>query len=319
MPIDPYIADRLHLLRDVTPDQFGDPEVMARYKDFHRDPTAWEPPPVQVEDVVIDGPHGDLRLRCYHPASAATSSLLWVHGGGFLSGDLQMPESHVVAAELAARAGAAVVSVDYRLAVDGVRHPVPGDDVQAAWEWLTNAALADGPQAVGGASAGAALALGCALHGRDTSTRVPDLLLLAYPFAHFPVPALDDLTAAQMADLPPVLRFPPAAIEYMVRNYVGRITDLPRDALPGGAKLVGLPPTAVVVCEYDDLRGSAELLERQLRESGVQVHAHLAVGMLHGHLNRTPGLAEVDRTLDFLAERLHPTSTRVGPSTPEDR
>jgi acetyl esterase/lipase len=90
----------------------------------------------------------------------------------------------------------------------------------------------------------------------------------------------------------------------MVRNYVGRLTALPPDALPGAAPLEDLPATAVVVSEYDDLRPSAELIAVQLEESGVPVRTYLAPGMLHGHLNRAPSLKEVDRTIDFFASVL---------------
>jgi acetyl esterase/lipase len=107
-----------------------------------------------------------------------------------------------------------------------------------------------------------------------------------------------------MLRLPAMLRFTTAGIEYRVRNYVGRLTDLPPDALPGAAKLTNLPPTAIVVSEYDDLRPSGDLLAVQLEESGVPVQTYVAAGMPHGHLNRAPSVKEVDRTLDFLASVL---------------
>ena len=129
-------------------------------------------------------------------------------------------------------------------------------------------------------------------------------LLLAYPFVHFPVPALDDETAAEMLRLPPLLRFTTASIGQMVRSYVGRLTALPPDALPGAANLAHLAPTAIVMSEYDDLRPSGDLLAAQLEESGVPVQTHLAAGMLHGHLNRSPSLKQVDGSLDFLASVL---------------
>lgn len=107
-----------------------------------------------------------------------------------------------------------------------------------------------------------------------------------------------------MALLPPMMRFSVADVEGMVRNYVGRIAGLPPDALPGAALLHRLPPTRVVLSEYDDLRGSGELLVRQLAESGVDADSYLASGMPHGHLNRTPALAEVDRSLTYLSTAL---------------
>jgi acetyl esterase/lipase len=89
-----------------------------------------------------------------------------------------------------------------------------------------------------------------------------------------------------------------------VRNYVGRLTALPPDALPGAAVLDGLAPTTLVLAEYDDLRASGDLLTRQLEECGVPVRAYRAAGMLHGHLNRSASLEEVDRSLDFFAATL---------------
>lgn len=185
---------------------------------------------------------------------------------------------------------------------------MPVDDVHAAWSWLTEgeggALLPPGAVALGGASAGAALALAAAIRLRDQGWRGPDRLLLAYPFVHFPVPALEEETAAEMLRLSAILRYPAADIEQMVRTYVGRLTALPPSALPGAADLTGLAPTAVAVSEYDDLRPSGDLLVTQLEESGVPVRRYLAPGMLHGHLNRAPSLTEVDRTLDFFAAEL---------------
>ena len=90
------------------------------------------------------------------------------------------------------------------------------------------------------------------------------LLLLAYPFVHFPVPALSAATAAEMTVLPPLMRSTPEGIAQMVQAYVGRIHSLPADALPGAAPVeAALPPTRVIVAEYDDLRPSGELLAQQ--------------------------------------------------------
>ncbi|MFD7135081.1 alpha/beta hydrolase fold domain-containing protein [Streptomyces sp. NPDC059894] len=262
-------------------------------------------PDVAAEDRTVPGPHGEVPVRICTPRDTPRRALLWLHGGGFAAGDLDMKEAHTVSAELAARAGALVVSVGYRLAVDGTRYPVPVDDAHAAWLWLTGTGRTQhGPVGLGGASAGAALALSTAIRLRDRDEPRPDALLLAYPFVHFPTPALDDETAAGMRDLPSLLRFTTDSIEGMVRNCVGRLTALPADAMPGAANLNDLPPTGVVLSGFDDLRPSGDLLARQLDECGVPVRTYLAAGMTHGHLNRGPSLKEVDRSLDFFASVL---------------
>ncbi|HWS37915.1 MAG TPA: beta-galactosidase [Actinoplanes sp.] len=261
-------------------------------------------------DLEVAGPHGAIPVRVFEPAGAAGTVLVWAHGGGFRHGALGMPESDHVGAELARRANAIVFSVGYRLAVDGVRYPVPADDVHAVWEWV--AARDDLParKAIGGASAGAALALTSALRTRDFAIEGdkagmkggkgeegregagPDLILLAYPFVHFPVPTLG--LGRHQED-----------IEDMVRNYVGRISDLPPEAFPGAARLDGLPPVHILLSEHDDLRPSGELLERQLRDVGVEVESFLARGSTHGHFNRPLEEPEpVDVSLGFFASAL---------------
>lgn len=306
MQLDPFLAAKLHLLGTMTwPDLAGaDPDALRRLGEYDADPAPWVSPDVTVVDRAVDGPHGEIPVRVYTPPVDPVAVLVWLHGGGFAHGDLDMPESHVVASELAVRAGAVVVAVDYRLAGDDVRYPIPVDDAEAAWLWAVEREFAAiGPCALGGASAGAAIALSVALRHRETSAR-PHRLLLAYPFAHFPVPALDDETAEVMRGLPPLLRFHAPSIEDMVRTYVGRLSNLPAEAMPGAADLTGLPPTAIVLSELDDLRGSGELLADQLEESGVAVNMSVAHGMPHGHLNRTPALSGVDSSLEFLTSAL---------------
>jgi acetyl esterase len=306
MPLDPFFTERFRALQQLAVGDPADPVTQAAQHFLQTVPT-WHDPEITVSEATIPGPHGPIPLRVYRPPADPTSVLLWAHGGGFRHGDLAMPEAHMVSGELARRAGAHVVSVGYRLATDGLRYPVPIDDVHAAWSWLCTEGLPDAaPErwALGGASAGAALALATALRARDGAARTPDALLLAYPFAHFPNPALDHATAHEMATLPAFARHSPEAVEDMVRNYVGRISDLPRDALPGAARLDGLPPTCVLLCEYDDLRPSGELLARQLSDLNVSVRCRLARGMAHGHLNQMADLPAISESLDFFAEAL---------------
>jgi acetyl esterase len=307
VPVDEYFTEMFRGMEAAGAEAFGDEDreerVQAFLSEYRSDADDWDTAGVRIEDLAIDGPHGPIPVRVYEPDEPAAGALLWAHGGGFRHGDLDMPEGHIVSVELARRAPALVVSVDYRLAEGAVNnHPVPIDDVAAAWDWFCGRELPAGPAAIGGASAGAALALSATLRARDAGARLPDAMLLAYPFAHYPNPALDPEVAAEMAGLP--FRFTAEGVEEMVRNYVGRISDVPADALPGAARLDGLPRTLLIAAEYDDLRASAELLERQLREVGVPVEPYLARGMTHGHLNHAPTLAEVGRSLDFFAKGL---------------
>ena len=121
---------------------------------------------VTTADEVVEGAHGRVPVRVYRDARATPSgrALVWVHGGAFIGGNLDMPESNWVARELAAR-GIPVVSVDYAKCLGDVHYPVPSDDVLAAWRHVRDAAeelLGVPPEqvALGGASAGGTLTAG---------------------------------------------------------------------------------------------------------------------------------------------------------------
>lgn len=54
---------------------------------------------------------------------------------------------------------------------------------------------------------------------------------------------------------------------------------------PGDGDLRDLPPTLVVVCEFDTLRPTGEVLARDLQEAGTTASLVTAAGAPHGHLN----------------------------------
>jgi acetyl esterase len=314
MPVHPLIAARFSLISQISSleEALSNPEAALAKAAYEAPYASYSLPDVTIESTSISGPYGDIPVRVYRPFAStgrAAPGLLWMHGGAFVTGDLDMAEAHVVSAELASR-GAIVVSVDYRLASETVQYPVPLDDVHAAWGWFAEATndLGTDPRrlAIGGASAGANLAAAAAMRVRDDSGILPTVMLLAYPVVHFPVPALSDELAAEMRQLPRMLRFTVADIIDITRWYLGRLSDIPTRTMPGHGNLEGMPPTRIVLSEYDDLRGSGELFEQQLREVGVPVQSTVATGMLHGHLNLPPAaqMPEIERSLDFLAAGL---------------
>lgn len=68
-----------------------------------------------IEDRACAGPAGPLRLRLYRPSAAASLPLvLFMHGGGFVLGDLDTHDS--ICSAIAHHANCLVCTVDYRLA-----------------------------------------------------------------------------------------------------------------------------------------------------------------------------------------------------------
>ena len=245
--------------------------------------------PVAVRDVPVTGPHGAVPARLYRdPATPARNAFVWVHGGAFFGGTLDMPESNWVALELAAH-GIPVLAVDYRKALRGVKHPVPLDDVHAAWQHATgHSEELFGTDSVhlGGASAGGAIVAGVALRERELGGRAPASLVLAYPFLHPDLPPNTAATKELMAKMPARLRFRPSVVHALAKHYAGPAGLRDPYAFAGTAEdLRGLPPTYILVAAIDDLRSSGDLFATQLRDAGVRVEIYAERSATHGHLN----------------------------------
>src|SRR3954449_13390091 len=310
MPIHPDVAARFPLLDGLTSlhEAYTTPAGLAQIQRYE----TWEPevgpPDVATRDDVAPGPHGPVPVRIYTPDSPTGAGLVWAHGGGFVGGDLDMREADWTAREIAARAGAVVVSVDYRLAVGGVCYPVPHDDVVAAVAWTRDDAAALGIDpariSIGGASAGGNLTAGAALKLRDRDGWVPAALLLVYAVFHPVVPAPSRSLAARLAELPELYQEKPGEdTSWVTVNYLGGpLTTADGYAMPALAVLDGLCPTVLVNAQYDNLRASGEAFTAALAVAGVDVRQVTVPGLLHGLLNQPAELEPVGRCLDLMAE-----------------
>lgn len=270
---------------------------------------------VEVDDRVLDGPHGPLPVRVYVPSAPIGPGLVWAHGGGFAGGDLDMPEADWVAAQFAER-GIVVVSVDYRLAplpavwaaqlgvepTTGVHYPVASEELAFAFTWATESGLAAGPWALGGASAGGNLATGTTLRLVDAQGPVPALAVLAYPSLHAVQDEPDAALRAALEASGLTDQFGPDAVLGMYENYLGgSADDAEVYAAPGiatSAHLAGFPQTIMINGEVDELRVSGEAFAASLRDAGIDVDVHTEPGTRHGHLNEPSepaAAASIDR------------------------
>jgi acetyl esterase len=323
VPIHPVVASKFHLLEGIESFEAGlaDPATRARMDEFMSIPDAVAPPAVDVRDDGAPGPHGRVPVRVYSPRGAADRPcLVWLHGGAFRMGDLDMPEADWTARQVCDRADAVVVSVDYRLCVGGVTYPVPHDDAVAAVRWVRENAAALGVDpariSLGGASAGGNLAAGAALKLRDEDGWVPAALLLAYTTLHAVVPPPSPSVAPLLTEIPRLLRFLPEDRRGITENYLGGPAGRADGyAMPGNSVLEGLCPVLLLNSEYDDLRASAEVFAGQLAAAGVDVRQVLVPGMLHGFLNLHPGVEPVDEALDLMAQTVVAATTAAGAGT----
>jgi acetyl esterase len=319
VPVHPSQSSKFHLLEGIESFETGlaDPAQRARLDEFMSITDAPPPPAVDTRMTEAPGPHGPVPLRIHSPAGDGTDRpcFVWLHGGAFRMGDLDMPEADWTARQICERAGAVVVSVDDRLCIGGVTYPVPHDDVVAAVRWVRDNAASLGVDAdrisVGGASAGGNLATGATLRLRDDDGWVPAALALAYTTFHAVVPPAAPSLAPLLDEIPRILRFLPDVRRGITENYLGGPASRADGyAMPGNAVLEGLCPVLLINSEYDDLRASAEVFAGQLAVAGVDVRQVLARGMLHGFLNLHAGIAPVGAALDLMAETVAGGATR---------
>jgi acetyl esterase len=306
MPLDAYYVERFAAVQGVTWDAVwkGDPKAVELAIAFGQPAGSYTPPVLDIRNATVIGPYGQIPVRIYAPHGHSTDSgcVVWMHGGAFKWGDLDMLEAHAVSAELAYRWRATVVSVDYRLA-PGFCYPVQVEEVLAVLDWVVAYArdlrIDKRRLAIGGASAGANIALSAALEARDSGGPPIGALCLAYPAPHQEAPDPSPEIAALTESLPPLARFTPDERRAIYRDYLGPLADdPPSNAIPAASNLVGLPPCAIAVAEYDDLRPSGHAFSQLLREDGVRVEEWTELHTAHGYLNAVGVVAGAGKTID---------------------
>jgi acetyl esterase len=247
---------------------------------------------VEVRDLTVPGPDGDIPVRVYRPeAPGPLPVLVWLHGGGWAIGSVDTYDAPVRA--LAEAAGAIVVSVDYRLAPEH-RFPAAVDDSLAAVRWVAAHADELGGDAariaVGGDSAGGNLAAVAARRLRgDLDLRLQALI---YPVcdAGRDTPSYTEfgerfgLTAAGM--------------ERFWRLYLDGADATDPDVSPlRDTDLAGVAPAHVLIADHDVLRDEGLAYAAALEQAGVPVTVRTFEGTIHGFFRWTAATEVAGRAI----------------------
>jgi len=240
---------------------------------------------VTSQDQLVPGLQGDpaVRVRIYQPADRPNilPGLLWIHGGGYVLGDIEQDDR--LMKQLVKRIGCVALSVDYRLAPE---HPFPApvEDCYAGLKWLFAHAgeLGVDPSriAIGGPSGGGGLAAGLALLARDRGEMQVAFQLLIYPM-------IDDrnVTPASYAITDP-------RVWHRESNRLGWKAYLGRDgggddvspyaAAVRATDLRNLPPAYIPVGALDLFIDENIEYAQRLIQAGVPTELHVYPGAFHG-------------------------------------
>jgi acetyl esterase/lipase len=241
-------------------------------------------PGVITKDLTIPGPKGcpDVGIRIYRPEkiSGILPSLLWIHGGGYMLGEIDQED--LTAKKFALEGGCVVVSVEYRLAPEHP-YPAPLDDCYAALKWLSthaNEVSVDRSRiAIGGASAGGGLAAGLAILACDRAEVEIVFQLLIYPM-------INDSNVAPASDtLPDTLFWTRENNLIGWRSYLGGEPGSEGVSCYAAAyratNLEGLPAAYIAVGDLDLFAKEDIEYAWKLIEAGVPTELHVYPGGCH--------------------------------------
>jgi len=295
--VDPDMAQILNAMREAGPIDYAALPIAEARAVFERGAAPWcalAPDIASIEDVTLPGVDAPLRARLYRPREGTLPLVIFVHGGGWTFGSLDSHENEI--RHLALASGAAILSIDYRLAPENP-FPAPRDDVLAAIAAVKGGALGNkiDPRrfALAGDSAGANLALGALLALRDTSAETARGAVLYYGCF---VPRFDTDSHRRWGN--GMFGLSSERMRWYWRNFLGgKLEGAPGGAVPLEADHAGLPPLYLVAAGLDPLHDDTLLLAERLQRAGVTHQVETVPGVIHGFLRHTPRLAAARRSL----------------------
>jgi len=227
------------------------------------------PDDISRKNVDIDG----LPAAWISPETDAKTVILYLHGGGYVTGSL---ESHqMLCADLAREAKARILFPEYRLAPE---QPFPAalEDAWKAYRWLLAQGVEAGNIFVAGDSAGGGLGLALTLSLRDGREPLPAGVVCISPWT--------DLTmsgASHQENAKVEVSLHPDSLRLWAFSYAGA-GDLKNPLIsPYFAEYAGFPPTLIQVGSQEVLLDDARVVAEKAGSAGVDVTLSVYEGMWH--------------------------------------
>ncbi|HUC19229.1 MAG TPA: alpha/beta hydrolase [Acetobacteraceae bacterium] len=240
--------------------------------------------PVPAAGIPLDAPVGAPAEWTATEAADPSRVILFLHGGGYISGSLAS-HRHMIA-EAGRQARARTLALHYRLAPE---HPFPAalEDSLAAYRFLLASGFAPARIALAGESAGGGLALATLISLRDAGLALPAAVWLASPWTDL---EMRGATMQTRSAVDPVIQKP--YLQELAAAYLAG-TD-PRAPLvsPIHADLGGLPPTLIQVGAAETLLDDSLRLAAVAGAANVRTTLQIWPEMFHGWHLFFPELGE---------------------------
>jgi acetyl esterase len=306
MPLDPQFRTVLDTFeaKGLTPLVRGDAaQTRAHYRTLALSRRGPQYVPEPVASATDRRSPGGIPVRIYEPLQATGGTLIYLHGGGWVVGDVETHDP--LCRRVTNGTGARVVSVDYRLAPE---HPFPAalDDAEEVLHWLWSEDPGR-PLGVAGDSAGASLAAGVALRARDKQIPLAAQLLL-YPATDpaMTSPSITEngagyfVTGRDMAWF--YQQYLPAG-KASANASAGASATAPEADL-AHADVAGVAPAIVATAEFDPLRDEGAAYAARLADAGVPVQYVPGSGLIHGFAGFLGVVDAADATVTAILDRL---------------
>lgn len=231
--------------------------------------------------------------RVATPVSLPDRHVLYLHGGGYVSGSPALYRSFTW--RIAAAARAQVLVPDYRLAPE---HPFPAalDDAVAACRWLFARGADPRRTAVIGDSAGGGLALALLLKLRDDGLDRPAAAVVLSPWTDL---ALTGASIAGCRRRDPMQTV--ANTHLFAASYLAGADPRNPHASPLYGDPAGLPPTLVHVGSDEILNDDAVRMADRMRAAGCEVRLQVWPRMPHVWHLFAPVLPEANAAIRGIA------------------
>jgi acetyl esterase/lipase len=271
----------------------GDHFSVATLRDRMRGMERWVPrPPRNVETRVMEA--GKLRFhRITTPASHPNRHVLYLHGGGYVSGAPTYYRHFTW--RIANAAKAHVWALEYRLAPE---NPFPAalEDAVAAYDWLADKSMAR-ELFVMGDSAGAGLVLCLLLRLRDAGIPLPCAAVSMSPWTDL---ALTGASLTENAASDPMLTL--HDLPDLARYYLAGTNPQNPYASPLYGDTFGLPPVLIQVGSDEILRDDAVRMVEKLKQYNAQSRLEIWPRMPHVFQLFVPVLPEAHRAIANVGE-----------------
>ena len=226
-----------------------------------------------------DGSEASIFVIAPREFEEASPCLVYYHGGGFFFEGAGY--HYKLAKQYALECECRVIFVQYRLAPKHP-HPTPAEDCYAALRWIfenTERLKIDNEKiAVGGDSAGGALAAAVCQMARDRDTDIPLFQLLVYPVTDR---RMNYVSCHKFTDTP---MWNAKLSVKMWEGYVQNenAPDIVYASPMEAERLDSLPAAYVETAEFDCLHDEGLAYANALQDAGVDVTLHETRGTMHG-------------------------------------